>query len=85
METIIIEHLGQTLETKFHKELTDEEFNTYKEQYYRKPPFEDVQAQFIKVSHGSTTNNVINPIIIIFPTITSSLTSQKSPLLFFYD
>ena len=48
MDTMVIEHLGQTLETKYFKELTDEEFNTYREQYYRKPNFEEVRAQFIK-------------------------------------
>ena len=59
MDTVVIEHLGQTLETKYFKELTDEEFNTYREQYYRRPNFEEVQAQFIKISRGSTLNNVI--------------------------
>jgi hypothetical protein len=56
---LLIEYGGQTLDTMYYKELSDEEFEFYRNEYYKKPNFKDVQDQFLKISRGSTTNNLI--------------------------
>ena len=56
---MVIEYDGKTLETVYFKELSDEEFEFYRNEYYKKPNFIDVQEQFLKISRGGTVNNLI--------------------------
>lgn len=55
----LIEYKGETLETKFYKEMSDNKFNELKNQYYAKPDFENVKKQFIAISKGGIKNNEI--------------------------
>lgn len=49
MEKHIINYKGQTFETKFSTEITDEEFNFLKQEYYKKPDKEEVLQQLYSV------------------------------------
>lgn len=51
--------MGKTYNTTIHKDLTDEEYLSVKEEYYTKPDFEDVKNQLIKVKEGGTKINYI--------------------------
>lgn len=55
----MINYLGKTYKSEIRKELTDEEFNQIREDYYRKPDFNDVKNQFIKIENGGTKTNFI--------------------------
>ena len=55
----LIEYKGETLETKFYKEMSDDKFNELRNQYYEKPDFENVKKQFIAISKGGIKNNEI--------------------------
>lgn len=57
--TKLIEFNGKTFETKFYKEISDEEFEQLRAQHYEKPRFEDVSRQFIAVKNGKCTNGLI--------------------------
>lgn len=57
--TKLIEYNGKTFETKFYKEISDEEFERLRAQHYEKPTFEDVSKQFIAVKNGKCTNGLI--------------------------
>lgn len=54
-----IEYNGETLETKHFVEISDNEFEELKEQYYRKPDYEDVKKQFVSIANGGVKNNDI--------------------------
>lgn len=41
----VIRYKGETLETKHYEEISDEEFEELKKQYYEKPDFEEVKKQ----------------------------------------
>ena len=56
---MLIEYNGQSIETEFYKELTDAEFESYRNEYYKKPSFESVKKQFLDISRGGTTNNLV--------------------------
>lgn len=47
-----IHYLGKTYNTTIHKDLTDEEFEQVRKEYYTKPDFEDVKKQFLKIQLG---------------------------------
>lgn len=56
-----INYLGKTYNTTIHKDLTDEEFNSVREEYYKKPDFDLVKEQFMKVENGGMkTNHITN-------------------------
>lgn len=54
-----INYLGKTYNTTIHKDLTDEEYESVKKEYYTKPNFEDVCNQFTKVDNGGMKINHI--------------------------
>jgi hypothetical protein len=47
-----INYLGKTYNTTIHKDLTDEEFEQVRKEYYTKPDFKEVQDQFLKLQSG---------------------------------
>lgn len=55
----VITYNGEILNTIHFKEITEEERVSLKNEYYKKPNFEDVKKQFIKISRGGTKNNEI--------------------------
>ena len=56
-----INYLGKTYNTTIHKDLTDEEFEQIRKEYYQKPDFSDVKKQFKKISDGGVkTNHITN-------------------------
>lgn len=54
-----INYLGKTYNTTIKKELTDEQFEEIKREYYQKPDFVDVQKQLKKISDGGVKSNLI--------------------------
>lgn len=54
-----IHYLGKTYNTTIHKDLTDEEFESVRKEYYTKPSFEDVKKQFIKLENGGVQTDKI--------------------------
>lgn len=56
---IRIEYKGKILNTTKYKEITQKEYEEIKEEYYKKPSFEDVQKQFLSISKGGVLNNYI--------------------------
>lgn len=54
-----INYLGKTYNTTIHKDLTDEEFESVRKEYYTKPDFKDVCNQFKKVEAGGIKINHI--------------------------
>lgn len=56
---MLIEYNGKTFETKFYKELSDEEFEYIRDRHYQKPPYEEVQKQFLGIADGKTQNGLI--------------------------
>lgn len=54
-----INYLGKTYNTTIHKDLTDDEFEQIRREYYEKPDFEDVKRQFKKIESGGTKINHI--------------------------
>lgn len=44
-----INYLGKIYNTTIHKDLTDEEFEQVRKEYYTKPDFKEVQDQFLKL------------------------------------
>lgn len=58
-ENVIISYKGETLDTKHFIEISDDEFNTLKKQYYEKPDFELVKKQFVTISKGGVKNNEV--------------------------
>jgi hypothetical protein len=58
---MIIEYKGKTVDTKFYKELTNEEYIYLKNEYFKKPDFEKVKLDFINLSNGNLKNtNITN-------------------------
>lgn len=51
-----INYLGKTYNTTIHKDLTDEEFEQVRKEYYTKPDFKEVQDQFLKLQSGGMKN-----------------------------
>lgn len=47
-----INYLGKIYNTTIHKDLTDEEFEQVRKEYYTKPDFKEVQDQFLKLQSG---------------------------------
>lgn len=56
---MIINYKGETLDTVFYRELDDNEFRELKNEYYKKPDFDNVKKQFLSISKGGTKNNEI--------------------------
>jgi len=54
-----ISHNGKTIQTEIYKEISQEEYENLKKQYYEKPPFEEVKRQMIGIANGQTTCNKI--------------------------
>jgi len=54
-----INYLGKTYNTTIHKDLTDEEFEQIRKEYYTKPDKKDVLKQLKKVSEGGVRINHI--------------------------
>jgi len=54
-----INYKGKKLITSFVAELSDDEFNQLRTDYYKKPSFKDVKNQFVKIYNGGTKNNDI--------------------------
>lgn len=54
-----IEYLGKTYNTTIHKDLTDEEFEEVRKEYYQKPDFQDVIKQFKTIDKGGVKSNHI--------------------------
>ena len=54
-----IEYNGQILETKHFVEISDDEYENLKRDYYKKPNFEEVKKQFITIKNGGTKNDKI--------------------------
>lgn len=54
-----ISYLGKVYNTNIHKDLTDEEYESVKKEYYTKPDFKDVQSQFIKIDNGGVKSNLV--------------------------
>lgn len=54
-----IAYKGQTLQTKYSAELTQEEYESIVKEYYKKPNIEEVKMQIVKLSHNSLENNVV--------------------------
>lgn len=57
--TKLIEFNGKTFETKFYREISDEEFEYIRQKHYEKPLFSEVQKQFRAVAEGKCTNGLI--------------------------
>ena len=57
--TKLIEFNGKTFETKFYKEISEEEFEKIRAQHYAKPDFNAVAKQFIAIKNGKCTNGLI--------------------------
>ena len=57
--TKLIEFNGKTFETKFYREVSDEEFEQIRREHYKKPPFEEVQKQFLAIADGKCTNGLV--------------------------
>jgi hypothetical protein len=56
-----IEYKGKVVETKFYKELSDQEHKELKDLYFVKPTYEKVQKDFTDLSKGKLTNtNITN-------------------------
>lgn len=49
---MFIEHKGKTLETKFFGELTDEECEEIRKEFYEKPKIEEVRKNLSKICNG---------------------------------
>lgn len=54
-----INYLGKVYNTTIHKDITDEEFESVKAEYYQKPDFKDVTEQFRKIDSGGVKCNHI--------------------------
>lgn len=50
---------GKTFETKYYQELSQEQYETLREEHYRKPSFESVCKQFIDVKNGKCNTGLI--------------------------
>lgn len=60
METRKIEHLGETLETIFYKEISQEEYENIVNEMYKKPSIDLVKQQMYGIyAFNQTTNNYI--------------------------
>lgn len=57
--TYVINHNGETLETKHYCEISNEKFEELRNAYYEKPSFELVKKQFKTIANGGTKNNEI--------------------------
>lgn len=57
--TKLIEFNGKTFETKFYREVSDDEFEQIRKEHYKKPPFEEVQKQFLAIADGKCTNGLV--------------------------
>lgn len=58
---MIIEYKGKKVDTSFYKELTNDEYNNLKNEYFKKPDFEKVKLEFIELSKGNLKNtNITN-------------------------
>lgn len=56
-----INYLGKTYNTTIHKDLTDDEYENIKKEYYEKPLKKDVLKQLKKISEGgSKVNHITN-------------------------
>lgn len=59
--SITIKYLGKTYTTDLRKELSDEQYKKVVEDYYRKPDFDDVKQQMLKLYMGGVkTNHIYN-------------------------
>lgn len=58
-ETKIIKYNGETLETKHFTNISDQEYEKLRNEYYEKPNFDLVRKQFVSISKGGTKNNDI--------------------------
>lgn len=56
---MLIKYNGETLDTVFYRELSDNEFESLRNEYYSRPDFEKVKKQFFSISKGGTKNNEI--------------------------
>lgn len=54
-----INYLGKTYNTTIHADMSDEEFLSIKENYYKKPNFEEVKKQLKKISEGGMRTDKI--------------------------
>ena len=55
----IIRYNGQELKTKLFYDLTDDEFNSVRDEYYRKPNYTDVQNQFFQLKEFGMKNDLL--------------------------
>lgn len=56
-EKITIHHLGQSITTTFHQDITDQEYNYIVEQMYLKPSIESVNEQIRNIYFNNTIRN----------------------------
>lgn len=54
-----VTYKGKSIETKFYKPITDEQFEQLRKEYYTKPNFKSVQEQMLNVKNGGNKNNII--------------------------
>ena len=54
-----INYLGKTYNTTIHADMTDEEFQSIKENYYKKPDISEVNKQLKKISEGGMRTDKI--------------------------
>lgn len=54
-----IEYKGQVVETKHHTEISEQEYQQLRYEYYKKPDFIEVQKEFINLRDGGTKNSNI--------------------------
>lgn len=55
----VIEYKGEVLETKHFIEISEEKYLQLKDEYYKKPDFNEVKKQFKSISNGSVKNDKI--------------------------
>ena len=58
-ELRIIKYNGEQIQTKLFYDLTDEQFETLRNEYYKKPKFQDVQNQFFQLKEFGTANDLL--------------------------
>lgn len=58
-KTYRIEFNGKVFNTKFYHKISDDEFEYIREVHYQKPPYSEVQKQFISISNGGCNNGII--------------------------
>jgi len=55
-----IEHLGKSFSTIHYYPLTQSQYNAIRTEFWKKPDFQEVQKQMIKLKNGGVKNNLIH-------------------------